>query len=451
VMGKPIAELKRCATARLGARLKVAARKHGVVPILAAAMFVASGSLPARAQTPDPPLERLTFQQAVGRAVVSHPRVEQAAAGILRAEAALDGARAAVRPSIDARVSTTAIDPVPAFGGTTINPRTQLLAGLGVSASLLDPVSWARRTQAGDDVAVARQSAWDVRQQVAVAAAQAYLQIVTARRVLELNERARENARAHSEFANRRFQGGIGSRLDALRARQELSSIEMRVEEARLDIRRSQEALGVLVAAEGPVDAADVPAFELPPAGTAEGIDGRPDIQLAVSRRLAAERVVGDSWKDYLPSVTALFDPQVLAPSGLFVPARSWRASVVFAVPVLDGGGRRALARARRSQLDTVRAEAAGVERDARSQVRTARAAVESTERALASARAAAGQAEEVLDITDIAFRAGATTNIEVVDAQRRARDAETAAAIAEDNVRRARLELLIALGRFPQ
>jgi len=38
--------------------------------------------------------------------------------------------------------------------------------------------------------------------------------------------------------------------------------------------------------------------------------------------------------------------------------------------------------------------------------------------------------------ITDVAFREGATTNIEVIDAQRRARDAETAAAIAEDAVR---------------
>jgi hypothetical protein len=52
--------------------------------------------------------------------------------------------------------------------------------------------------------------------------------------------------------------------------------------------------------------------------------------------------------------------------------------------------------------------------------------------------------------ITDIAFRAGATTNIEVIDAQRRARDAETAAAVAEDALRRAKRELLVAVGRFP-
>ena len=73
------------------------------------------------------------------------------------------------------------------------------------------------------------------------------------------------------------------------------------------------------------------------------------------------------------------------------------------------------------------------------------------TQRARDHARAAAAQAEEVVIITDVAFREGATTNIEVIDAQRGARDAETAAAIAEDAVRRAQLELLVATGRFPQ
>jgi hypothetical protein len=38
-----------------------------------------------------------------------------------------------------------------------------------------------------------------------------------------------------------------------------------------------------------------------------------------------------------------------------------------------------------------------------------------------------------------------------VIDAQRRARDAETGAAIVQHSLRRARLELLVATGRFPR
>ena len=83
--------------------------------------------------------------------------------------------------------------------------------------------------------------------------------------------------------------------------------------------------------------------------------------------------------------------------------------------------------------------------------MRTARAAVEFQERALASARAATQAAHEVLKITITAFDAGASTNIEVIDAQRSARDLDTAVAQAEDRVRQARLDLLVAMGRFPR
>jgi hypothetical protein len=62
----------------------------------------------------------------------------------------------------------------------------------------------------------------------------------------------------------------------------------------------------------------------------------------------------------------------------------------------------------------------------------------------------AADQANEGVRISDIAFRAGATTNIEVIDARGRARCAETDPAVAQDAPSRTRLELLVAAGRFP-
>jgi outer membrane protein TolC len=69
---------------------------------------------------------------------------------------------------------------------------------------------------------------------------------------------------------------------------------------------------------------------------------------------------------------------------------------------------------------------------------------------ALAQAREAAKLAAEALELSQLAYRAGATSNIEVVDAERRARDAETDAAVAEDSARQARLDLLASAGRFP-
>lgn len=61
-----------------------------------------------------------------------------------------------------------------------------------------------------------------------------------------------------------------------------------------------------------------------------------------------------------------------------------------------------------------------------------------------------ADSAWETLQLATKAYRAGATTNLDVIDAERSARDAETSTLLAEDSVRQARLNLLIASGRFP-
>ena len=120
-------------------------------------------------------------------------------------------------------------------------------------------------------------------------------------------------------------------------------------------------------------------------------------------------------------------------------------------VPIFDGGQRRAVKAGREADLSLARVDLKDGELRARSGVRAARVSIDAEARALERAREAATHAAEVLRITDVAFRAGATTNIELVDAQRRARDAETAVRQAEDRARLARLALLVALGRFPR
>ena len=402
---------------------------------------------PSLAQT----IERLTFDEAIRRATTNNPTIAQAAAGIMRAQAILTQFRSVSRPSISASFGVNVIDPVTRFSGASINPRTQTQTIGDITVPILTPVAWALTAQASDQVLVSQQTEFDVRRQVAVAAAQSFLAIIASRRVLELNQRARDNAKAHFDYANQRLQGGIGSRLNMLRAQTELTSDEARVEEAELAIRRAQEALGVLVAADGPIDAADEPMFDAAVEDQPLAIDQRTDIRLLDARQKAAQRVFDDSWKAFLPQVNGTFTPLVLGPSGLFAQSRSWRASAHFTVPLFDAGFRKGLRIERGALLDTVKAERANTAREATSEVRTAREAIASTARALVVARLAASQANEVVQITDVAFREGATTNIEVLDAQRQARDADTQAVITEDALRRARLDLLVALGRFPQ
>ena len=432
------------------------------------ALLVALSASPSALAQPAATIERVTFDEAVRRALANNPTLGQAAQAIVRAEGLLQQSRAAIRPALTLNATNILNNASVGFGEFIASPRNQSTFFATASLPVLAASQWAAVTQARDQVDVARLGASDVRQQIAVSTGQAYLEVVAWQHQVQVNEQARESAAAHLDYAQRRLAAGAGTRLNELRAAQEVSTDTARVEATRLALRRAQEALGVLMVAGAPIDAAAEPVFDVPavpgsattppaaPSGTqtvddAAWLGMRTDIRLFTADVHAAERVLSDSSKDYYPTATASFVPQAITPAGAFTPSRTWRLLVSASFPVFDGGDRRALKQLRQAALETSKLSLTAAELQARSEVRVADEAVKSTERALVSIRLSAEQAEEVVRITNIAFEAGATTNLEVIDAQRSARDAETAVAIAEDANRRARLDLLTALGQFPR
>lgn len=399
-----------------------------------------------------PAMERVTLEEAVARALKNNPTIAAAAQAVLRAEGLLQQARAATLPNASAVFVNSVVDTARGFNGVVIQPRDQATLSANLSMPVLAPARWAATSQARDQIEIAGLSTADVRRQIGVATAQTYLAIITQRRQIELSLRALETARAHLDYSTRRLESGAGTRLNQLRAAQEVSTDEARVENARLAVVRAQEALGVLMAANGPVDAAAEPAFDIPATiDEAAWMGLRTDLRLQTATQRAFERVFRDSSKDYFPTGIASFDPQSVNPAGAFAPSRTWRFTVTFSQPIFDGGQRRGLHRFREAAARASELALAATQIQAHSEVRLAQEVVRSTERALVSLQLSAQQANDVLNITNVAFEAGATTNLEVIDAQRSARDAEASAEIAADAVRRARLDLLTALGRFPQ
>ena len=187
----------------------------------------------------------------------------------------------------------------------------------------------------------------------------------------------------------------------------------------------------MLIVADGPVDATDEPAFELPPRhARCRCCQSRTDLQ-AVRRRAAGRRARASATARRTGGrrSTRCSSRRRPIPSQFFLPANSWRFLLQANVPIFDSGQRAGAKTQRQAALDVARATLTGALTEATSQVRAAREAVASGERSLASARAAADQAQQVVNITNISFRAGAATNIEVIDAERTARDADTAVA----------------------
>jgi outer membrane protein TolC len=419
----------------------------------AAAQVQSPTRAPGPAGIAGPAMVRVTFQQAITLAIEHNPSVAQAAQDILRAQALLNQATALARPSVAGGVTATFLNQGQSIGGAVATARSQVAGTVTLSAPLIAPVQWALRVQASDSKHVAELAASDMRRQVAVSAAQACLAIVALREVLDANIRARDVARAHYDYARELRVAGAGSRLNEIRAQQSVSSDAAMVEASQADVYRAQEALGILLALDGPADLADEPALDVPASiGTAIGAlaSTRTDLRLLSGREQALARIVSDSWKDWLPSVNGLFTPQINEPQTLFQPQFSWRAQVIATVPIFDSGYRGAVKAERQVNLNEMKITEEAAARQAQSEVRTARDAVQAAERALAYARDGADQAHQVVDIVNVSFRVGASTNIEVIDAQRVARDADTAVAIADHDVRQARLNLLVALGLFP-
>ena len=218
-------------------------------------------------------------------------------------------------------------------------PQNQLVATVTVSALLFAPVAvGAARAGSGRPQHVAELAAAEVRRQVARRDGAGVPRRHRAATRAGGQQRARDVAQAHYEYAQQRREIGAGSRLNELRAQQSVSSDEVLVEEAAPDLYRAQEALGVLVADDGPLTAADEPVLEVPAsldAPIAAMPSERTDLRLARGRVQAAARVVSDSWKDWLPSVAGLFQPQC-ADARDAVPAGNWSWRVQFVASMPD-------------------------------------------------------------------------------------------------------------------
>jgi outer membrane protein TolC len=421
------------------------------IAFLAGLAMAAALARPAHAQSGAPaPMPKMEFDAAIAEALARNPSVARAATTIQRADALLQQSKAVILPFVSATVTNTTLDSARGFSGGVTQAQNQFSFSASAGMSVLNAVRWAQVQQARDQVAVAEAGAAEVRQQVVVSAAQTYLAVIAAHRQLAVSERALESARAHLDYATKRLEGGAGSRLNQVRAAQVVSSETARIEALRYALRAAQEALGVILAADGPVDVGADPAFDM--SGAFEDTawrTARPDLITQATIQRAAERVVADSWRDWVPTATASFDPAYVTPAGLFAPAGTWRFTVSATQPIYEGGQRKIALRQREITLDQARINLTAVEIRARAEVRLAQEAVRSAERAAESARQAAAQTSEVLAITTSAFELGATTNLEVIDAQRSDLDAKTTVELAEGAVRRARLDLLVALGRF--
>jgi outer membrane protein TolC len=398
------------------------------------------------------PLE-ISLADAVKRALEHNPTVTVAGAEIARADALIKQARAGWYPILTGNGALTRLDEDRVSNGAIVAPEAQVTANLQLTVPIVAAPAWANTRRAESGKRIADASAADIRRQVAQATARAFLTVMAQHRVVAAVESARSSAKEHFDYAHTRFAGGVGRAIDEVRAQQDLAAIERQAQNTYVALARAREALGILVAASTPLDAAgDADLGPVPTLGQAlaDAESRRTDVALGNARAASARRVAKDTWVFYAPYLAAVGQPFVAHPSTVLVPSFGWQAQLMLTLPIYDGGMRTGVKRERDALVVEADANVEATLRQAQADVRVDFEAMLRADRGLVAARDAARLAHKAYDLAVTAYRGGASTNIEVLDAARAARDADIAVAQAEDQSRQARLDLLVASGRFP-
>lgn len=280
-----------------------------------------------------------------------------------------------------------------------------------------------------------------------------YYAVLGARELLDVARQRQVRAEEQFTLARSRVLSGATVQSDSLQLLLERQRAETDVINREADLTVARLQLGRRVGIGGPVDAAPLPTTTPPPLG----LDLEAAVQLAVSQgpawraARAGERSADAALKAqrgaYLPTVTltanySAFDDK-------FFPSATTRRAVGFAVswPLWNGGQREVQMQQLRTARRIAQVVREDLERGARRDVTEAWTAYEVSRRTLAISAQAAQVAAEVLRVQRARYQAGASTVLELLDAQTQLAEAEAGLVAARYSVHLSRAGLEAILG----
>lgn len=264
--------------------------------------------------------------------------------------------------------------------------------------------------------------------------ARAYVELRDLDRRVEIGRQTLESRREYVELTRLRFEGGVTSELDWRQAEAEFYKVQVQVYEFERLVVQKENELSVLLGRNPtavprgrPVDAQPVPP-EIPAGLPSELLERRPDIREAEQRLAANTARIGEAKAQLFPkiSLTAAFGYASTAVEDWFVPnGRVWGVIGSLMQPVFEAGKnlrridaaealeRQALYEYERTILQALR--------DVNDSLITYRKAGEQ----LVSQRARIQAERKALELSDLRYRGGVSTYLEVLDAQRSLFNAE--------------------------
>lgn len=277
----------------------------------------------------------------------------------------------------------------------------------------------------------------------------AYYRALLARELEEIALAALEQAEAFLAQERLRLSAGRASELEVLRAEVSRDNLRPQVVEAQnlaqlavLDLKRLVDLpLGAPVRLTTPLEAAEAAARA--PALAAEATAGRAAVAAAERQVAMREEGIRIARGAFLPSVNLQMNyGRQLFPTGALRFDGDWRtdwtATVAVQVPIFSGGRRLAELQTARIEAERARLQLAQLREGVQLEFEQAAGERERARAAIAARRTTVAAAERVHELTELRYRQGLSTQLEVSQARLELLQART-------NLARAEADFLIA------
>ncbi|MBM7115892.1 TolC family protein [Archangium primigenium] len=352
------------------------------------------------------------------------------------------------------RNSTEAVLTLPGGGPeVVIQPYNALAAQAEVRQAIISPSLWPAIRNAGIAEDVATNNAEFTRREVLFGVAQAYFNAAALQESIRATQFLLDVNRAREKDTQARFDAGTVTRVALLRAQLDRTRAEQDLVRARNSYDAARLALATLLQRDSVDFTLQLPPVPEVPAKDEElarkAQDSRPDV-LAARRNLdlAVGRRQG-VWFSYAPSVNFAGVYRVSNAAGFAGQASVWTLTLNGSWTLWDGGLREVSLREESARVVEAAAQQKQVETRVSQEVATARLDYDNARSNLAKAEEALSLARETQRLTEISFKAGVGTYLEVADSNAALTTAEVSAISERLQTSLAALRLQRASGLF--
>jgi outer membrane protein len=399
----------------------------------------------------------LTLGEAYRIALENNEQVQVSRERLQQAEEQVEVATSGLFPQVSAEASYVRQKEF-GFGGTAINPEDYGELSLSVSQHLYQAGKvWSSRQKARYAYQGSEYRHFRRKQEVLFNAGARFYDVLLGSRAIEIAENALQRAQRQLERAEGRYEVGVVTKTDVLRARVQVAQAREQLERARNQRAVALENLALeLGMDEVPGKVKEPPQRELTEKSMPElyrvALENRRDLQQARKELNATQEEVHRQWADFFPELSARASYVRTDEEDRFYGSEdTWQASLQLSYPLFTGGRNTAEYRQARSGVREARQSLMRLKRRIRTEVRNVYLEIQTQRKVIRQLREQVQTARRNYRQVTAQFEEGVATAVDQVDAFTALNEAESRLAQAYYTNQLNILRLRLTIGTFQQ